>query len=186
MPHRRISDITRGSLPTSPRLSSRRNSVDQGNSAPGAPFEDLRRRLATINGSATSVNTPPRSPLPRTVSLVSAALLPVTPEMPDLTPLIERPGSPTESVVSTANSSAFRAMHRIQVGTSEVSKAAPAVGSSKANATGLFEQATTIRSEVSPERGSGASLHPSRPRDLTIVPVSTYGEQAAHSFRCPY
>jgi phosphoinositide-3-kinase, regulatory subunit 4 len=179
MAHRRISDITRGSLPTSPRLGSRRNSVDQGASAPGAPFEDLRRRLATINGSVTSLNAPPRSPLPRPASLVSTALIPTTPDVPDFTPPIERPGSPTESVVSTANSSAFRAMHRLQAGAGEVSKAAPAVGSSKTNATGLFEQATTIRSEASPERVSGlVSPHFSRPRDLTIMPVSTYGKHA--------
>jgi phosphoinositide-3-kinase regulatory subunit 4 len=177
LPHRRISDIAGAGLPSSPRLSSRRNSVDAGSCA---PFEDLRRRLATINGTTNTLSAAPRSPLPRYASTTSAApssvLLHIT-DVPDFTPPIERPGSPTDSVVSTANSSAFRAMHRLQVGPGEVSKAAPAVGSSKANATGLFEQAGTIRSENSPERASElVSPLSTRPRELSLMPVSSYGK----------
>jgi phosphoinositide-3-kinase, regulatory subunit 4 len=198
--HRRISDVSRMTVPGSPRLGSRRNSIDPGSPAAGAPFEDLRRRLATINGSAPSVSAAPRTPVQRPASLASpspSALPPATPDVPDFTPPLERPGSPTESVVSTANSSAFRAMHRLQVGTAEASKAAPAVGSSKANATGLFEHATTIRSESSPERSGIASPRSvtdtfrnpgiSRPRVLSLAPVSTYGESTScRNQNCPH
>ncbi|KAL5523732.1 hypothetical protein ACEPAG_7905 [Sanghuangporus baumii] len=95
-----------------------------------APFEDLRRRLATINGSATSLSsgggrerlTPQRLP-------------PAIQELPPSVPM--RPSSPTESVVSTTNSVSIRP--RFSIGSVDGAKAAPAVGSIRTNAIGLLE-----------------------------------------------
>lgn len=181
--HRRVSDLSTGV--GSPRLGSRRNSVEQG-AASGAGFEDLRRRLVTLNNASsaslsTTLRPPSVLPAPPSLVLPSTPLAPATPDLPDMTPLIERPGSPADSVVSTANSSAFRAMHRLQVGTIEASKAAPAIGASKANAIGLFENVATIRSEGSPERHSSVAS-PRYATDLSRGPgiprprvTSTYG-----------
>ncbi|EJD02926.1 uncharacterized protein FOMMEDRAFT_123012 [Fomitiporia mediterranea MF3/22] len=95
----------------------------------GAPFEDLRRRLATINGSNTSLNSAGRErPMP--LRLPSAVQ-----ELPPSVPM--RPGSPTESVVSTTNSVSIRP--RFSIGSVEGVKAAPAVGSVRTNAMGLLE-----------------------------------------------
>jgi phosphoinositide-3-kinase, regulatory subunit 4 len=174
--------VPRASVPSTPRLS-RPGSVDHN----GSPFEDLRRRLATINGSSTSLNlnsVTPRdgrasmSPLP-TAPLLTP-VLPVDMELPP----IERPGSPTESVLS-ANTSAFRGMHRLQGGVIDGPKAAPAVGSSKANAIGLLDTAMRLRSEASPERSgrsspgsaTGTLRGQHRQGQPSVVPISTYGKQ---------
>lgn len=107
----------------------RMSSMDQANS--GAPFEDLRRRLESINGS--------------NMSLASAAVADRTPTIParlvtnvtDLPPSLPmRPGSPTESVVSTTSVSI---RPRFNIGTVESAKAAPAVGQTRMNAVGLLE-----------------------------------------------
>lgn len=162
-------------IPETPRLS-RMPSIEQGFGGAGAPFEDLRRRLATINGSTSSLNSVSvardrRSSL-ASVPPVNAATvtnLPATLEM--------RPGSPTESVVSTTNSVSLR--HRFHVGSTDSQKAAPAIGSIRANAIGLLEAPSKSRSEASPERSGRSS-----PISITdtvrgvrrrFLPVQSYG-----------
>ena len=111
----------------------------------GTPFEDLRRRLATMNGSASSLatahriiptskdtkNTIPPVPAPHTplISAVPSMPLPSLsvssvaiphPGLPGtVTPstasTIDRPGSPAESLVSTVNSTSFRPLSRMQL-----------------------------------------------------------------------
>lgn len=170
----------------SPR-SSRPGSVDHGVS--GAPFEDLRRRLATINNGSTSSLTPTKA-RDRPTSLASTPITAIRSppandmlDSPDVAASIERPGSPAESVVSTANSSAFRTMRGLHIG-SEVQKAAPAVGSSRTNATGLLEAAARMRSDGSPERSgrtsprsvAGTVRGQARLRVTSLTPISTYGK----------
>ncbi|KAJ8472505.1 hypothetical protein ONZ45_g16629 [Pleurotus djamor] len=126
----------------SPRMSSA-HSVD----TPGAPFEDLRRRLATINGSASSLNVPNNLRDPRATPLSSQSPLP--PNSPSLT---DRPASPTGSVVSTANSIPFHPISRLQTGGTDIRKAAPAVGSFKTNVSGVLEaHSKLLSSDGSPE-----------------------------------
>ncbi|OBZ66825.1 putative serine/threonine-protein kinase VPS15 [Grifola frondosa] len=161
---------------------SRTFSIDHG--VGGAPFEDLRRRLAIINGSATSVTAPGardvRSPLPPPID--TAALPPAT--STDLPQTFDRPGSPSESVISTTNSSAFHAVHRFHIG-GDGQKAAPAVGSSKASATGLLDAHPIVRTEVSPDpsgRSSPVSVAGTvrgqeRLRVPSIAPISSYDGQ---------
>jgi phosphoinositide-3-kinase regulatory subunit 4 len=62
-------------------------------------------------------------------------------------PLQDRPGNPTESIISTTNSVYLGPASRLQVGSTDGQKAAPAVGSSKTNAVGLLEAHFKIRSE---------------------------------------
>ena len=175
-------------VPGTPR-SHRALSVDIG-SGGGAPFEDLRRRLATINGSANSLVIPPTTavtrdtrPMPPVPSQLNKA--PVM--SPEVAVLQQRPGSPTESVLSTAGSAVLRTTARgLHIGSFD-QKAAPAVGSSKANATGLLEPASKMRSEGSPERSGRSSptsvsgggtlrgAQPPRPRALSLLPISSYG-----------
>lgn len=160
---------------------SRASSIDIGPG--GAPFEDLRRRLATINASASSLSLGqqardhrPTIPLQQSSSNLGGAIGPPSTS--------DRPGSPTDSVVSTTNSSSLRPQHRLHVGSTDGQKAAPAVGSSKTNATGLLEAPSKIRSDGSPERSGrsspqsvtgtirGAQKH----RVPPLLPISTYGE----------
>jgi phosphoinositide-3-kinase, regulatory subunit 4 len=187
----RITNLRRGALdplqkivPSSPRNNgSRRTSIDQSPS--GAPFEDLRRRLATINGSGSSLPNTPKSRLTALASPngVGAVALPAASNITDMTPPLERPGSPSDSVISTTNSTTFRAMQRLQVGVLDGQKAAPAVGASTANATGLLEPAAAMRSDGSPEPSghtspisvSGTIRNPGRPRLAALTPISTYG-----------
>lgn len=141
----------------------------------GAPFEDLRRRLATINnGSSLSVQSTSRhlllSPVPTTTTASPSS----TPSLPPAVAAAQsissvtsttaphpsggiststsssndRPPSPTESIVSTTSVS-LRPSSRLQVGSTDNQKAAPAVGSSRANATGLLEAHYKIRSDES-------------------------------------
>ncbi|RPD52474.1 ARM repeat-containing protein [Lentinus tigrinus ALCF2SS1-7] len=159
-------------------------SIDHGPTATGAPFEDLRRRLALINNSANSLAVPgsrePRSPVPHPLSVDTG--LPPAHAQPEL-PQLERPGSPAESTVSNTNSSALRAMHRFPIGDGQ--KAAPAVGSSKASATGLLEAHAQILSEgsqspsgrTSPVSVAGTVRGQERPRLPSIAPISSYDGQ---------
>ncbi|THH10662.1 hypothetical protein EW145_g1172 [Phellinidium pouzarii] len=98
----------------------------------GAPFEDLRRRLVTINGSSSSLNS-------ASGRLEPANILPqrFPSTIPELPPTVTmRPGSPTESVISTTNVSM---RPRFNVGSFDGVKAAPAIGSVRTNAMGLLE-----------------------------------------------
>ena len=152
-------------------------------SAGGAPFEDLRRRLAIINGSATSLAVPQstrdaRSPtLPVTDVFGSPSSNTAVSDVP-----LDRPPSPTESVVSAANSSFRGAVHRLHIGSIDGQKALPALGSSKANATGLLESHPKLRDgspeksgRSSPVSATGTVRGLERPRISTLVPISTYG-----------
>lgn len=144
-------EMTPRSLPMSPL--GRVTSLDSA-----APFEDLRRRLATINGSAASLGTPPpsspREPKPIHSPLALPSLTSHASSSSSHTP--PRPDSPTESIVSTTNSSVFRPPSRLQVGNMDTHKAAPLIGSSRANATGVLEAHSTMR-EVSPEPSGRSS-----------------------------
>ena len=165
---------------------SRLNRISSGeySSTTGAPFEDLRRRLATINGSTSSLsvaNYPrdPRQTLPpvatSTTASLSAAASPI---------ITDRPPSPTESIVSTTNSVSMRPLSRLQVGSTDGQKAAPAIGSSKANATGLLEAHFKLRSDGSPDesgRSSPMSMSttlkgPRAARGPSSLAISTYGK----------
>ncbi|KAF8153240.1 hypothetical protein B0H34DRAFT_820167 [Crassisporium funariophilum] len=184
-----------------PSLSSRRSTVSSASRMPilspsrmqrisagevssaGAPFEDLRRRLATINGSTSSVSVAnsPRdirhalSPVASSSTTSLSAM--ASPSAP------ERPGSPTESIVSTTNSVSLRPASRLQVGSTDGQKAAPAVGSSKTNATGLLE--AHFKMHGSPEesgRTSPMSMSqtlrgPRIPRHTSLLAISTYDGQ---------
>lgn len=169
---------------------SRHHKLSMGESSSmGAPFEDLRRRLATINGSTSSLSLATSnaqrdlrnisSPM---ASSSTTSLLPIsTPPIPD------RPGSPTESIVSTANSVPFQPSSRLYVGSTDGQKAAPAVGSSKMNAIGVLDAHSKMRPEGSPDqfdqsgRSSPMSMSttlrgPSRiPRPPSALAISTYG-----------
>ena len=152
-------------------------------SSTGAPFEDLRRRLATINGSTSSVSLAHNTPRdPRNTSspmASSSASLLATPTPP--TP--ERPGSPSESIVSTTNSVSFRPSSRLHVGSTDGQKAAPAVGSSKTNAIGLLDAHSKILLDGSPDesgRSSPMSMSttlrgPRITRPPSLLAISTYG-----------
>lgn len=179
------SSASRTPILSPPRLN-RVPSLDQSNS--GAPFEDLRRRLASINGSASSLspNHPsshsPRGALPMSPGVGSTSTpSPLT--MASLPQTTGRPGSPTDSVVSTANSLTFRPLSRLQVGSTDGQKVAPLIGSSRANATGVLEAHSKLRSEGSPERSGRSSpmsmsqtiRNVPRPRLPSLLPISTYG-----------
>lgn len=164
---------------------SRMSGGEYSSGSVGAPFEDLRRRLATINGSASSLsahNTPrdtrnALSPIPNSSSSASAV---PTPSLPD------RPPSPSESIVSTTSVS-LRPSSRLQVGSTDGQKAAPAVGSSKASAIGHLEAHYKIRSEGSNEESGRSSpmsmsqtLRFSRvARNPSSLAISTYGKSVA-------
>ncbi|TFY74461.1 hypothetical protein EWM64_g9551, partial [Hericium alpestre] len=143
-------DLTRSPTGT-PRMS-RPPSIDYA--SPGAPFEDLRRRLTAINGSVNSLPSATRdSRRASSTSTTQSPLLAAGPAIADLPLVFDRPGSPTDSVLSNTNSAAIRAgMHRLSIGAGvDGQKAAPAVGSSRASATGLLEPTSHMRSEGSPE-----------------------------------
>lgn len=187
----------------------------------GTAFEDLRRRLATINDSTSSLatahrptptsqdaknaispvptsNTPPVSAtsiIPPPSPSVSSVAIPHPvfpgPTTPSTTSTIDRPGSPAESIVSTANS--LRPLSRMQLSGSVIldgAKAAPAVGSSKTNAVGLLEAHSKFLrdTEGSPERSEGSlsfsvanAMRPHRSRQPSLQPISTYGTLIYHS-----
>ncbi|KLO15545.1 WD40 repeat-like protein [Schizopora paradoxa] len=148
----RTSELIQGSRKISVsdgRVLSHASSFDRSSS--GAPLEDLKRRLATMNGSNTSVG----SGRGHTVSAAAAIQRPPTVDQDVPNPADFRPGSPTESAVSTATSSI---RPRFSIGSVESQKAAPAVGSVRANAVGLLEAPGKIRLEVSPDRGVNPTI----------------------------
>ena len=155
---------------------SRPSSIDYGFS--GAPFEDLRRRLTAINGSGTSLPAT-FSHRPPSMSVSS----PTQPALGDLPEVSDRPGSPTDSVVSGPILPLNRAMHLFHVGSGDGQKAAPAIGSSRANATGHLEPTSKMRPEGSPERSgrtspvstAGTILGQHWQRSSSLAPISTYG-----------
>ncbi|KAF6748025.1 other/VPS15 protein kinase [Ephemerocybe angulata] len=156
-----------------------RGSIDQ--TMAGAPFEDLRRRLATINGSSASLTINPPAPGGRSVSspfALSSASHSVTSVN---SPNPERPPSPTDSVVSTSNSVSLKPSSRLHVGSADGSKAAPAIGASKTTAQGLFEAHTHLGSPDPSGRSSPLSmsttLRQPRPRVPSQLPISTYDGQ---------
>ena len=166
--------------PRTPILSpSRFHKLSMGESgSTGAPFEDLRRRLATINGSTSPVNVTHNisrdsrnTSSPMASSSTTSLLAIPTPPIP------ERPESPTESIVSTTNSVSFRPSSRLHVGSTDGQKAAPAVGSSKTNAIGLLDSHSKMRLDGSPdESGRSSPMSVSTTlRGLRIRPISTYG-----------
>lgn len=155
------------SIPT--RRLSRVSSTDQAS----APFEEVRRRLASINGSTSSLNlaASPREP--------KIPLIPTPYSGPNLSTL-ERPQSPTESVVSTSNSAAFKPTNLLYTGGTDAQKAAPAVGSSKANALGVLDAHSRILPDAemsgrSTSSGSPLPVRPSHPSRLSTMPISSYG-----------
>ncbi|KAA1474364.1 ARM repeat-containing protein [Dentipellis sp. KUC8613] len=177
-------DMTRSPVSETPRMS-RPPSVDI--SSPGAPFEDLRRRLGAINGSGTSLPSGASARESRRASSTSTTQSPILapgPTMADLPLVFDRPGSPTESVLSNTNSAAFRGMHRLPMGGTD-GKAAPAIGSSRASATGLLEPTSHMRPEGSPERSgrsspvsaTGTIRGQRRRRTPSLLPISTYDGQ---------
>lgn len=155
-------------------------SIGESNST-GAPFEDLRRRLATINGSTSSVSL--ANNIPRDLRNVSSPMASssTTSLLPLLTPpMPERPGSPTGSIVSTTNSVSFRPSNRLHVGSTDGQKAAPAVGSSKTNAIGVLDAHSKLRLDGSPDesgRSSPMSMSATLrgPRIPHPLAISTYG-----------
>ncbi|TFK53148.1 ARM repeat-containing protein [Heliocybe sulcata] len=177
-PRRSLMDSPRALVPGSPRFS--RLPSEHGST--GTPFEDLRRRLATINGSTSSiaVNLSSRDH-PHPLSLMpDTSSRPPVPTL-DIPGAFDRPSSPTESVTSAAGSSAFRTVNKWNVG-GDIQKAAPAIGSSRANAIGLLETASRIQSEGSPERSGrsspvGTIREHYRSRAPPAVQVSSYDGQ---------
>ncbi|KAF7329785.1 hypothetical protein MKEN_00241800 [Mycena kentingensis (nom. inval.)] len=176
--NRRLSHARRTSTQGTPLLSPGLSSHS------GAPFEDLRRRLATINGSGSSIVLTP----PRNAALSPTNATPTVSIPPSSSAAGERPVSPTDSVVSTANSTSFRPLSRMQFGTADSQKAAPAVGSSKTNAVGLLDGRVKLRSDGSPERSGRSSpmsmststiRAPFRQRVPSLQPISTYDGQDA-------
>lgn len=182
---RSTNESSRTTTAGTPRAS-RASSIDYGTG--GAPFEDLRRRLATINASASSLGLGPAA---RDNKLSASMQQPSSSRhggldavvLPSASSSLDRSGSPTESVVSNTNSSSLRPLHRLHVGSTDGQKAAAAVGSSKTNATGLLEAPSKIRSDGSPERSGRSSPHSmtgtvrgvQRQRVPSLLPISTYG-----------
>jgi phosphoinositide-3-kinase, regulatory subunit 4 len=172
--------------PRSPRTDnsrlSRPSSIDYGFS--GAPFEDLRRRLTAINGSGASLpsSLPHR---PSSVS-VSSPSQPTGSTLDDLPEVSDRPGSPTDSVLSGPNPPPNRVMYRLHVGSGDGQKAAPAIGSSKTNAIGHLEATSKMLHEgssehsgrTSPVSAAGTVLGQNWRRPASLAPISTYGRRA--------
>lgn len=174
---RRSSDLRpMSALARFPRASSEAGSTS-------APFEDLRRRLATINGSASSLSAhhvpkssaSPISPSPSATASNNKPSSPPTASAP------ERSSSPTESIISASNSASFRPLSKVPIGSSfEGQKAAPAVGSSKMNVAGVLEPHSKLRLEgvgsadISGRSSPQSTIRWGRP-PLSINPISTYG-----------
>ncbi|KAI0342433.1 ARM repeat-containing protein [Trametopsis cervina] len=162
--------------------SQRTMSIDH--TSAGAPFEDLRRRLAIINGSGTSLSLSPSGRDPRSPSIGTLPPPDLTPSSPNTVvsdvPVSvphERPLSPADSLASTSFPSA---LHKLHIGT-DGQKAAPAVGSSRANATGLLDAHIKLRDgspepsgRSSPVSVSGTIRGMERPRLPSLVPISSY------------
>ncbi|KAL4072222.1 hypothetical protein J3A83DRAFT_4372222 [Scleroderma citrinum] len=160
------------------RLSTSRTSfggtADQGPAA----FEELRKKLANLNQSVTSLNA---VAVARDKNTVSPAPVPSTSQPTSLAPpnpptSHDRPSSPTDSIVSATNSSAVRIPLRLHVGSTDAQKAAPAVGSSNTNAVGVLE-APRLRADVSPEI-SGRTTPVSAMRHSHRTPMVSHGRCA--------
>lgn len=118
----------------SPRMS-RAGSIEQINH-----LDDLRRRLAVINGSSSSLTQ--QADRDRRTSAVSTRANEGTSPVSQDTPTgpEPRPTSPTESVVSSAvDGSSLRPRVLLHVGSTDNQKAPAAVGSVRTNVTGLLE-----------------------------------------------
>jgi hypothetical protein len=136
------------------------------------------QRLWSLSPSTFSHRPPSMS--------VSSPAQPAGLTLGDLPEVSDRPGSPTDSVVSGPIPPLNRAMHRFHVGSGDGQKAAPAIGSSRANATGHLEPTSKMRPEGSPERsgrtspvstaGTVLGQHWQRP---SLAPISTYGLRTA-------
>ncbi|KAK0451864.1 hypothetical protein EV421DRAFT_1773494 [Armillaria borealis] len=149
-----------------------RESSGDLNISQGAPFEDLRRRLATINGSASSLSVAQSPREPR--STLSPVMIPSsssTSVTGPLSPTIaERPVSPSD---------------RLHIGSMDGQKAAPAVGSFKTNVAGVLDTHAKMRSEGSPEpsgRSTPLSMtatirNSSRSHVPSALPISSYDGQ---------
>ena len=177
------------------RISSSSADHSSASTGTGTPFEDLRRRLATINGSGSSIAVgqpqPPRGVNTNVLSPAAASTASVHRDSIHGVPIpsaltLDRPGSPTESVLSTTNSATFRPLSMLQAG-GDGQKAAPAVGSSKTNAIGVLEAHSKLLSaEDSPDlsgRSSPMSMSNTlrgsqRQRITSALAISTYGMYA--------
>jgi phosphoinositide-3-kinase, regulatory subunit 4 len=144
-----------------------------------APFEDLRRRLASINSSSSSVGLSFGIRDDRNFHHTSAV---ASPPPRILTVMEDRPPSPTDSVLSATNSSSFRPLSRMQIGSVDSQKAAPYVGSSKTSVTGLLESHSKLQQmDTLSERTGRMSPFPVsqtiRPgvRNQTFDAISSYG-----------
>lgn len=149
------------------------------------PFDDLRRRLAVMNGSSSSLSHLGDRERRCSVSSARPSML-VSPVVPDPPfSLDPRPPSPTDSVVSsTVDGSALRPKALLHVGSTDNQKAPAAVGSVKANATGVLEAPIVPRlggdeminsGRSSPVSNAGtlradhrSSMHSTRPYSLTF------------------
>ncbi|KAF8579068.1 ARM repeat-containing protein [Ramaria rubella] len=170
----------RGTVHGSPRMA-RTSSTEHLNH-----FDDLRRRLAVINGSSSSLSHLDREP--RASSSSARPTSAVASTGPDSLATRElRPPSPTDSVVSSAvDGSSLRPRALLQVGGPDGPKAPAAVGSIKANAIGLLEAPAVPRlgddelvvsGRSSPVSNAGtlraerrSSLQSGRPFSLTFEP----------------
>ena len=189
-----ISSRQSANSPRTPILSpSRLHKVSMAESSTtGAPFEDLRRRLATINGSTSSVSLAHN--IPRDLRNTSSPMASSSTTSLLTTPTPERPGSPTESIVSTTNSVSFRPSSRLHVGSTDGQKAAPAVGSSKTNAIGLLDAHSKMRLDGSPDesgRSSPMSMSttlrgPRITRPPSLLAISTYGTCLTYYFHSDF
>ncbi|KAF8721956.1 hypothetical protein AX14_010044 [Amanita brunnescens Koide BX004] len=177
---------------SAPARFSRVSSLEHTGNTP-APFEDLRRRLATINGSGSSLSAhhmPKSSASPGSGVISpspSATASNNKPSSPPAASAPERPSSPTESIISTANSVSFRPLSKMPIGSSfEGQKAAPAVGSSKMTVAGVLEPHSKLRLEgvgstevsgrSSPLSSLQSTIKGGRP-PLSINAISTYDGQ---------
>ncbi|KIJ34216.1 hypothetical protein M422DRAFT_782951 [Sphaerobolus stellatus SS14] len=147
--------------------------------------EDLRRRLASLNGSSSSLTylgdrerhgsvTSSNRPSAITSPIHEAPLTPISSD--------NRPPSPTESVVSSTVDGPANLRLRIHIGSTDNQKVAPTVGSVKTNVSGLLEapqiprlDEESLRSgRSSPVSNAGTiraehrSLHSARPYSLNF------------------
>jgi phosphoinositide-3-kinase, regulatory subunit 4 len=144
-----------------------------------APFEDLRRRLASINSSSSSVGHSFGIRDDRNFHHSSTV---ASPPPRVLTVMEDRPPSPTDSVLSATNSSSFRPLSRMQVGSLDSQKAAPYVGSSKTSVTGWLESHSKLQQmDTLSERTGRVSPFPvtqtirSGVRNQNFDAISSYG-----------
>ncbi|KIY49828.1 hypothetical protein FISHEDRAFT_40447 [Fistulina hepatica ATCC 64428] len=164
LPSRRAIELSgRSPAPSSRSNSSWITSADTG-------YEDLRHRLASLNGSVASLNVA-KEPRTSDSSLNTATTL----ETPSFVP---RPVSPSDSVVSASTS--IHTPSRLQMGSTD--KAAPAVASYKTNVTGVLEAASRLRPDGSPERSGRSSpafnaVRQASRRYPPSLPISTYDGQ---------